>query len=90
MAAASAKSSASDRSIAYQLASNGKNAFFRRAVKITQGLKEKCGPKLKDFKALLDENETPDEIKQLKKDVEEFAMQFPTIGFERGDMRYSD
>ena len=53
-------------------------------------MKEKCGPKLKDFKALLDNNDVPSEIQQLKKDVEAFATEFPTIGFEKGDMRYSD
>ena len=65
------------------------NTIICRAVKITQGLKEKCGPKVKDFKALLDK-EVPSEVTQLKKDVEDFATAFPTIGFEKSDMKYSD
>jgi glycine/serine hydroxymethyltransferase len=32
----------------------------------------------------------PAELKQLKLDVEAFAMQFPTIGFEKGEMRYKN
>ena len=32
----------------------------------------------------------PKELEQLKKDVEDFAKQFPTIGFEKSSMRYKD
>lgn len=61
----------------------------RRAVQIAANLKSKdgAGPKLKDFKAYVDSNEVP-EIKQLKAEVEKYAMDFPTIGFEKADMRY--
>ena len=44
--------------------------------------KDGAGPKLKDFKAYVDSNEVP-EIQALKHDVEEFAKEFPTIGFEK-------
>lgn len=60
-----------------------------RAVQIAAELKSKdgAGPKLKDFKAYVDSNEVS-EIKQLKAEVEKYAMDFPTIGFEKADMRY--
>ena len=35
----------------------------------------------------MDSNDVPD-IKQLKAEVEKYAMDFPTIGFEKADMRY--
>ena len=62
-----------------------------RAVNITVELKgrEGAGPKLKDFKAYVDAHDVP-EIAQLKAAVEQFAMDFPTIGFEKGEMRYKD
>lgn len=56
---------------------------------IAQKLKKEHGPKLKDFKAYLEDN-VPDEIAQLRSDVEEFAKEFPTIGFEKATMRYKD
>jgi glycine hydroxymethyltransferase len=61
--------------------------LFDEAVQITQTLKAQCGPKLKDFKALVDSTEQP-AIVELKKKVETFAMNFPTIGFEKATMRY--
>ena len=48
--------------------------------------KDGAGPKLKDFKAYVDSNEVP-EIQALKHDVEEFAKEFPTIGFEKARRR---
>ena len=62
-----------------------------RAVAITIDLKKRdgFGPKLKDFKAAL-EGEVPKEIQELRSDVEDFAKQFPTIGFDKGQMRYKD
>jgi len=42
---------------------------------------------MKDFKAALD-NEVPQEIVQLREDVENFSKQFPTIGFDKASMRY--
>jgi len=61
--------------------------FVDRAVKITADIKSKVGPKLKDFRAALEEQEWP-EITALKKDVETFASQFPAIGFDASTMRY--
>ena len=34
--------------------------------------------------------QTTPEIEKLKKDVETFAMTFPTIGFEKAEMRYKE
>lgn len=48
--------------------------------------KDGAGPKLKDFKAYVDSNEVP-EIQALKHDVEQFAKEFPTIGFEKARRR---
>jgi len=61
--------------------------FVDRAVKIAADIKSKSGPKLKDFNATLSSQEFP-EITQLKKDVEDFASAFPTIGFSEETMRY--
>eukprot|EP00955_Chlamydomonas_euryale_P042792 352421-Chlamydomonas_euryale.AAC.73 len=65
--------------------------FVDRAVEIARDLKSKphAGPKLKDFKDYL-ANETPADIKALKAEVETFAMQFPTIGFEKATMKYKN
>ena len=64
-------------------------ALHCRSVQIAASLKSKdgAGPKLKDFKSYVDNNDVP-EIKQLKAEVEKFAMDFPTIGFEKATMRY--
>jgi len=61
--------------------------LFDEAVQIAVELKGQCGPKLKDFKELVDTTEQP-AIKALKAKVEAFAMEFPTIGFEKATMRY--
>ena len=61
--------------------------FVDRAVKITADIKSQVGPKLKDFRAALEEKEWP-AIAELKADVEKFASAFPTIGFEASTMRY--
>lgn len=34
--------------------------------------------------------QVPPQVQELKEEVEAFATQFPTIGFEKGDMRYKD
>lgn len=47
------------------------------------------GGKLKDFKDTLDKS-PPAELAALKAEVEAFAKAFPTIGFEKGAMRYSE
>ena len=61
--------------------------FVDRAVKISADIKSKSGPKLKDFRAALEENDYP-EIAQLKSEVEVFASSFPTIGFSAETMKY--
>ena len=45
------------------------------------------GKKLADFKAALKAKEWP-EITQLRTDVEQFASQFPCVGFEESEMKY--
>ncbi|KAK9832119.1 hypothetical protein WJX74_010960 [Apatococcus lobatus] len=65
--------------------------YIERAVELTKKLKAdpNCGPKIKDFKSFVDEN-IPQELVDLKNEVELFAAQFPTIGFEKSSMRYKD
>ncbi|GIL88389.1 hypothetical protein Vretimale_15031 [Volvox reticuliferus] len=62
--------------------------YVDRAVNIAVGLKAQY-PKLKEFREYLNKETTP-ELAALKKDVETFAMRFPTIGFEKGNMRYKN
>jgi glycine hydroxymethyltransferase len=63
--------------------------FIVRGIKIAQDVKSKTqGTKLKDFRDALDSKEWP-ELTQLTKDVEEFATQFPTIGFEKAEGKYT-
>ncbi|PSC74475.1 serine hydroxymethyltransferase [Micractinium conductrix] len=63
--------------------------FVDRSVKIAADLKKASGLKLKDFRELL-EKEEPAALATLRKEVEDFAKQFPTIGFEKAQMRYKD
>lgn len=56
---------------------------------VTVDLKSKAGPKLKDFRDYVNNNNVP-EIESLREEVEVFAKQFPTIGFEKATMRYQD
>lgn len=58
--------------------------FFHRGVLIAKSLKEKTGPKMKDFQAALASEEQIQkipELVQLRNEVKEFARKFPTIGF---------
>lgn len=57
--------------------------FFDRAVQIAIDIKVTSGPKLKDFKALLASPKEGDfpAIDTLRKDINEFARTFPTVGF---------
>ena len=48
------------------------------------------GSKLKDFLATLKDASIQSEIAKLRHDVEEYAKQFPTIGFEKETMKYKD
>ena len=63
--------------------------LVNRGIDIAKDLKAKHGPKLKDFREALAQ-ETPEPVKALAEEVEDFAKQFPTIGFEKGTMRYQD
>lgn len=55
--------------------------FFDRAVAIAQGIKQKTGSKLKDFKAAVGDGSGHEDIQALRRDVTAFAQQFPTVGF---------
>lgn len=44
---------------------------------------------MSDFRALLSA-ELPVDVVDLGKDVEDFAKQFPTVGFEKATMRYTE
>lgn len=48
------------------------------------------GTKLKDFLAALPAPHFQSEIAKLRHDVEEYAKQFPTIGFEKESMKYQN
>jgi glycine hydroxymethyltransferase len=44
---------------------------------------------MSDFRSLLSA-EVPASILELSKEVEDFAKEFPTVGFEKATMRYTD
>jgi hypothetical protein len=48
------------------------------------------GTKLKDFLAALSAPHFQSEIAKLRDDVEEYAKQFPTIGFEKESLKYKN
>lgn len=49
------------------------------------------GSKLKDFLATIQTDANiQSEIAKIRQEVEEFAKQFPTIGFEKETMKYKD
>ncbi|CAI0405358.1 unnamed protein product [Linum tenue] len=63
--------------------------FFDLAVKIAVNIKTaSTGTKLKDFVATMQTANFQSEIAKLRLDVEEYAKQFPTIGFEKETMKY--
>ncbi|XP_015956673.1 serine hydroxymethyltransferase, mitochondrial [Arachis duranensis] len=66
--------------------------FFDAAVKLAVKIKaESKGTKLKDFMATIESSSTfQAEIAKLRHDVEEYAKQFPTIGFDKATMKYKD
>ncbi|KAK8704397.1 hypothetical protein V6N13_048019 [Hibiscus sabdariffa] len=66
--------------------------FFDAAVKLALKIKaETKGTKLKDFVATLESDTNfQSEIAKLRQEVEEYAKQFPTIGFEKETMKYTD
>ncbi len=59
--------------------------FLHEALSIALKIQEKSGPKLVDFVKLLDADE---EIKGLRKRVNEFAASFPMPGFDPKEMKY--
>ena len=62
-----------------------------RGIHIAKALKERWGPKLKDFREALADaprGKFP-EIDELKDEVEAFAAQFPTIGFDKAQGKYT-
>lgn len=60
-----------------------------RGVELAGEFAKEHGPKLKDFKAGVAEA-APSSLLELREEVEEFAKQFPTIGFEKATMRYQE
>ncbi|XP_028068982.1 serine hydroxymethyltransferase, mitochondrial isoform X2 [Camellia sinensis] len=66
--------------------------FFDAAVKVAVKIKaETKGTKLKDFLATM-QSSAPiqSEIAKLRHEVEEYAKQFPTVGFEKETMKYKN
>lgn len=65
---------------------------FDSAVQIALKIKAATkGSKLKDFNATIEGNSKfQSEIQALRHEVEEYAKQFPTIGFEKSSMKYKD
>lgn len=66
--------------------------FFDTAVKLALKIKgDTKGTKLKDFVATLMSDESiQSEISKLRNEVEEYAKQFPTVGFEKETMKYKN
>ncbi|TYJ47096.1 hypothetical protein E1A91_A02G164100v1 [Gossypium mustelinum] len=66
--------------------------YFDATVNLALKIKaETKGTKLKDFVATLQSSAGFNfEVAKLLHDVEEFAKQFPTIGFEKGTMKYKN
>lgn len=56
--------------------------FFHQAIQIAAEVKQKTS-KLKDYKDYLEQNdEVKDKMGALKKEVNQFALQFPMPGFD--------
>lgn len=67
--------------------------FFDLATQLAIRIKSetKGGSKLKDFKATIESSpHFQAEIASLRHNVEEYAKQFPTIGFEKTSLKYKD
>ncbi|RXI07943.1 hypothetical protein DVH24_014509 [Malus domestica] len=65
--------------------------FFDAAVNLALKIKEEAkGTKLKDFVAALSAPHFQSETAKLRHDVEEYAKQFPTIGFEKETLKYKN
>ena len=61
--------------------------FLHEALQISLKIQEQSGPKLKDYIALLADNE---EVKALRQSVNAFATTFPMPGFDPAEMKYTD
>jgi len=61
--------------------------LLHRVCKEALAIQEKSGPKLKDFAALLNENEV---LKAIRSDVNAFTTKFPMPGFDPREMKYLD
>ncbi|KZV46376.1 serine hydroxymethyltransferase, mitochondrial-like [Dorcoceras hygrometricum] len=65
--------------------------FFDAAVKLALKIKaDTNGTKLKDFVTSMQSNSHQSSIRKLRLEVEDYAKQFPTIGFEKETMKYKD
>ncbi|KAK7818561.1 serine hydroxymethyltransferase [Quercus suber] len=65
--------------------------FFDASVKLAVKIKaETKGTKLKDFLAVQSAPHFQSEITKLRHEVEAYAKQFPTVGFEKESMKYKD
>jgi len=64
--------------------------FIDRGVQLTKEIKAQVttSKKLSEFKKYMNEN--PHLVNDLRSDVEAFASQFPTVGFEESSMKYDD
>lgn len=61
--------------------------FLHEVLEAALKIQEKSGPKLKDFAALLDDDET---LKSIRDRVNKFATSFPMPGFDPKAMKYQD
>ncbi|KAL0432641.1 UNVERIFIED_CONTAM: Serine hydroxymethyltransferase 2, mitochondrial [Sesamum latifolium] len=65
--------------------------FFDAAVKLALKIKaDTNGTKLKDFVTAMKSDAHQSALSKLRIDVEEYAKQFPTIGFEKQTMKYKN
>jgi len=63
--------------------------YIKKGIDITVEISKQVeGKKFADFKKVLESKEFP-EIAQLKKEVESLAEQFPTIGYEKSEGKYT-
>lgn len=62
--------------------------FLVRALNISLAIQVKSGPKLKDFVAIL--NEENADVEALRAEVNAFATSFPMPGFDPSSMKYTD
>jgi glycine hydroxymethyltransferase len=63
--------------------------LVHEGVEIAKRIKAQAGPKVKDFKATVDEQDWP-EINALAEKVSGLATSFPTIGYDKSEQRYFD